>query len=103
MTKLTKKDVLHVAELSNLDLTDAEIETFIPQLSKIVEYVGQLSEVDTSQVEPTSQTTGLTNVLRKDEIKDTNILSVTKATSQAPTKHKNFFKVKAILTERADK
>jgi aspartyl-tRNA(Asn)/glutamyl-tRNA(Gln) amidotransferase subunit C len=89
MAKLTKKDVIHVAELSNLALTDNEINKFLPQLTKIVEFVGSLSEVNTKDIEPTSQTTGLVNRLRDDVIDSTNSL-----------KHDDYFKVPAILSKR---
>jgi len=89
MTKLTKKDVLHVAELSNLKLTDSEIKKFLPQLTKIIEFVGTLSEVDTTNIEPTSQTTKLVNALREDVTTSSNSLNIDE-----------YFKVKAILSKR---
>lgn len=66
MTKLTKKDVLHVASLSNLKLTEKEIKKLLPQLSKIVEFIGNLSEIDTSEIKSTNQITELINVYRDD-------------------------------------
>ena len=69
MARLTKKDVLHVANLAKLTLTPKEITKFQEQLSKIVDYISQLSEVDTLNLESTSQTTGLENVFRSDEVK----------------------------------
>ena len=103
MSKLTKKDVLHVAELANLKLSDGEIKKFLPQLSKIVEYIGQLDEVDTSGLEPTSQTTGLTNVTRRDLVRAENCLTQEEAIGGTDNVHNGFFKVKAILSERSDK
>jgi len=69
MGSLSKDEVLHVAKLAKLDLTSEEVTKFQKQLSKIVDYISQLSEVDTSNLEPTSQTTGLENVFRSDELK----------------------------------
>jgi len=69
MRSLTRDDVLHVAKLAKLDLTNEEVARFQRQLSKIVDYISQLSEIDTSSLEPISQTTGLENVFRKDEVK----------------------------------
>lgn len=74
MAKLTVADVKHVADLSNLKLTDEEVDLFTPQLDKIVEFVSQLSEVDIKGIEPTSQTTGLKNVLREDVVKPSEIV-----------------------------
>lgn len=73
MGNLTRDDVLHVAKLAKLDLTSEEVAKFQGQLSKIVDYISQLSEVDTSNYEPTSQTTGLENVFRVDEVRLTSI------------------------------
>ena len=100
MTKLTKKDVLHVAKLSNLTLTEAEIKKFTPQLSKIVEFIGNLNEVDTKNIEPTNQTTGLTNVLREDVVKPETGLTQDQALSGTDKTHNGLFKVSAILSER---
>ena len=101
MASLTKKQVLHVAELSSLKLTNAEIEKFTPQLDKIIEFVGALNEVNTDNVLPTVQTTGLTNVLREDKINAENILTQSKALSDTDG-HNGYFKVKAILENRTD-
>lgn len=102
MAKLTKKDVLHVAELAKIKITDSEVKKFLPQLSKIVEFVGLLDEVDTKGVEQTSQTTGLKNVLREDKIKP-SVINLDDAISATDNVHNGFFKVKAILSERTDK
>ena len=101
MSKLNKKDVLHVAELSNLKLTESEIEKYLPQLSKIVDFVGALGEIDTTDVLPTSQTTGLTNVLRSDVVKTVNSLTVDEALSGTDNTQNDLFKVPAILSERS--
>jgi aspartyl-tRNA(Asn)/glutamyl-tRNA(Gln) amidotransferase subunit C len=71
--KLSKSEVEHIAELARLRLTDAEKEKYSEQLSGILNYVEKLSEIDTSQVEPTSQVTGLTNIMRSDEIIESGI------------------------------
>ena len=101
MAKVTKKNVKHVADLSNLVLTDEETQKFTPQLDKIIEFVSTLNEVDTSSVEPTSQTTGLTNILREDTIKSDNSLSQEEVLSNTDG-YNGFFKVKAILKNRTD-
>ena len=68
MSKLSKGQVRHVARLAGLKLTSEEISRFSIQLSQVLTYISQLNEVDTSSVEPTSQTTGLEDVLRKDKV-----------------------------------
>jgi aspartyl-tRNA(Asn)/glutamyl-tRNA(Gln) amidotransferase subunit C len=102
MAQLTKKQVLHVANISNLKLTDAEIKKLTPQLDKIIEFVGNLNEVDTNNVDPTSQTTGLTNVLREDVIKTEKGLTQDRALSGTDNTHNGLIKVPAILENRTD-
>jgi aspartyl-tRNA(Asn)/glutamyl-tRNA(Gln) amidotransferase subunit C len=53
--KITRDDVLRVAELAYLDLSEAELETYRAQLDEILEYIGKLNELDTSQVQPMAQ------------------------------------------------
>lgn len=67
---MTIKQVEKIAKLARLELKDEEKAKFQKQLSAILDYVRQLEEVDTSQVEITSQATGLSNVLRRDEVKE---------------------------------
>jgi|SRR3989344_5810350 len=103
MAKLTKTDVLHIAELAKLDLTEDEVTKFLPQLSTIVDYIGNLSKIDTSKVEATSQTTGLVDVFREDRVVSDGSLSQDEALSGNEETYNGYFKVGAILTERTDK
>jgi aspartyl-tRNA(Asn)/glutamyl-tRNA(Gln) amidotransferase subunit C len=70
MAKLTREDVLKLARLARLELSEDEIEEFSGELTEILQYVEQLQSVDVKSLEPTNQVTGLTNVTRPDEIKD---------------------------------
>lgn len=70
MAKLSRDDVLKLAALSRISLSDDEVEAFAEELSAILGYVEQLSGVDVTGLEPTNQVTGLTNVMRPDEVKD---------------------------------
>jgi aspartyl-tRNA(Asn)/glutamyl-tRNA(Gln) amidotransferase subunit C len=70
MAKLTRDDVLKLARLARLDLSEDEVEEFRAELSEILQYVEQLQSVDVKGLKPTNQVTGLTNVTRQDEIKD---------------------------------
>jgi aspartyl-tRNA(Asn)/glutamyl-tRNA(Gln) amidotransferase subunit C len=99
MGKLTKKDVEHVAKLANLKLSPKEIDKYTGQLSAIVDFVSELSEVEIKNFEPTSQTTGLENVCRVDEIKSENGLKVEEALSGSEKTHNNTFMVKAVLNK----
>lgn len=68
MNKITRDDVLHLAQLSSLDLHDSEIDSLQIDLGNILGYVDKLSELDTTGVEPTYQVTGLQNVWREDKV-----------------------------------
>ena len=102
MSKITKKQVLHVARLARLKLSSREIERYRKQLSRIIEYVDNLSELDTKNIEPASQATSLLNVYRKDEIKIESTLSQKDALSGTENTYNGYFKVKRIL-KRKDK
>lgn len=65
---LSDDQVKHVAKLARIKLTDEEVKKFGPQLSKVLDYMDILNEVDTKNVAETSQVTGLSNVMEKDEI-----------------------------------
>jgi len=70
MAKLTREDVLKLAQLARISLSDDEVDEFSDELSAILQYVEQLSSVDVSGLKPTNQVTGLTNVMRDDVVKD---------------------------------
>lgn len=70
MADLSRDDVLKLARLARLSLTDDEVEEFTRELSEVLRYVEQLRDVDVSGLEPTSQVTGLKNVMREDEVQD---------------------------------
>lgn len=70
MSKLTREDILKLARLARLDVTDGEVEEYSRELSEILQYVEQLSDVDVEDLKPTNQVSGLKNVMREDEAKD---------------------------------
>ncbi len=66
--KLSREDVLKLAKLSRLKLSEDEVAKYQTELSAILDYVQQLNSVDVTGLKPTYQVTGLTNVFRKDEV-----------------------------------
>jgi len=64
---LTREDVLRIAELASLELTETEVETFTRQLGDILAYARQLQEIDTTGVPPTSHVLGATSLDRADD------------------------------------
>jgi aspartyl-tRNA(Asn)/glutamyl-tRNA(Gln) amidotransferase subunit C len=92
---LNSDQVKHIAKLSRIQLTDEEVEKYRTQLSAVLGYIEQLNELDTSNVLPTVNTTGLTNVLREDVQKDS--LPVTDATKNSKLADKGFFVVPNVF------
>jgi aspartyl-tRNA(Asn)/glutamyl-tRNA(Gln) amidotransferase subunit C len=90
---ISKDEVLHVARLARLDLTDDEVERFQEQLSAILEAVGKVSELDLADVEPTAHPLELSNVWAEDEARPS--LSVDEALANAPDRDGDFFRVPA--------
>ena len=97
MTTLTKEQVLHIAKLARLTLKSEEVDTMTKELSSILNYIEVLSEVDTNDIEPTAQVTGLTNALRDDVVRPSEAvpddllgnspLPITEHQIQAPHAH----------------
>lgn len=73
MSTITNDDVRHLAQLSSLQMPDAEAELLRVGIEKIINYINKLDELDTDGVEPTYQVTGLQNVWRDDEIIDSSV------------------------------
>lgn len=92
-----KINVLHIAKLANLTLKEEEISKFEKQLTDILQYIEKLQKIDTKNVEPTSQVTGLENVEREDIAKPS--LSQEEVLSNTKSQYNGFFKVKSIFNE----
>ena len=88
---ITRDEVLHVARLARLALTEEEIARFQEQLSAILEAVGKVAELDLSGVEPTSHPLDLSNVWAADESRPS--LSIDEALANAPDREGGYFRV----------
>jgi aspartyl-tRNA(Asn)/glutamyl-tRNA(Gln) amidotransferase subunit C len=91
LVAITKDEVLHVARLARLELTDEEVERFTEQLSAILEAVAKVSELDLSDVEPTAHPLDLVNVWAADEPRPS--LAQEEALANASDREAGFFKV----------
>ncbi len=96
MTQISRDDVLHLARLSSLQLSDDEIDALQNDLAGIIGYIEQLGELDTSGVEPTYQVTGLTNVWREDVV-DQGDITREQLLSLAHESQDNAVKVPKVL------
>ena len=96
MTKISRDDVLKLAKLSSLQLSNDEIDALGGDIEAILQYVKQLDELDTEGVEPAYQVTGLSNVSRDDSV-ETHPLSTDSLLSIAPERASTYVKVPKVL------
>jgi aspartyl-tRNA(Asn)/glutamyl-tRNA(Gln) amidotransferase subunit C len=90
---ITREEVVHVAKLARLELTEDELERFAGQLNAILEAVGKVSELDLAGVEPTLHPLELANVWAEDQPRPP--LSVEEALANAPDREDDAFRVPA--------
>lgn len=95
--RLSEQQVRHVAKLSRLRLSDAEVHHFAEQLSHVLQYVSKLNELAVEGVEPMAHTAELSNVLREDQPQPG--MAVDLALHNAPQQAPPFFKVPKVLGE----
>ena len=94
--KLSRDEVLHIALLARLGLTETEVNRLSEQLSNILENFEVLQQVDTTDIPPTAQAIPLQNVMRRDD-EVTPSLPQSQILANAPRRQENFFRVKAVL------
>jgi aspartyl-tRNA(Asn)/glutamyl-tRNA(Gln) amidotransferase subunit C len=99
--RISREEVLRVAELAHLDLSGAEVEKLRSQLDSILEYVGKLNELDTSKVEPMAQVLAPESAaapnatLRDDTVVPCDIAP--DVLKQAPDAQSPFFRVPKVI------
>jgi aspartyl-tRNA(Asn)/glutamyl-tRNA(Gln) amidotransferase subunit C len=94
---LTREEVLHVARLARVGVTDADVEKFQQQLSTIIEHFDVLSQMDTTDVPPTTHTLPLENVMGDDV--PVQSLSQDDVLANAPQQQEGYLRVRAVLEE----
>src|SRR5688572_28251624 len=97
MASITRSDVEHVAHLARLHLTDEELDRMQAQLSKIIDAIDTLQQVDTSHVGPTASVIQLENVMRDDEARPG--MGREAALANAPLRDDPFLRVPTVLEE----
>ena len=97
--KISREDVLRVAELANLDLSESESETYRAQVDEILEYIGKLNELDTENVQPMAQVLSddqtADATLREDVVVECGIAA--EVLKQAPDPDPPFFRVPKVI------
>jgi len=95
MAKITQEDVKRLADVSQIAMTDDEIEKYTADMQSIVKFAAKLQELNTDDVEPTIHIVEGSNILRKDEPKRS--LTQEEALKNAPEAKDGYFKVPSIL------
>lgn len=93
--KVDSETVKHLASLSNINLSDSDIEPLSNDIGKIIDYIGELGQLDTTGVEPTYQVTGLSDVWREDKVEPQ--IPREKLLKLAPDSADNSIKVPKVL------
>ena len=93
--KLSREQVMDIADLAKLDLTEQEIEQFAGQLSAVLDYASRLSQLNTDDIPPTATVLPLSNVMRDDVAQPS--LAREKAVANAPAAVDGQFRVDAVL------
>jgi aspartyl-tRNA(Asn)/glutamyl-tRNA(Gln) amidotransferase subunit C len=94
-TGFTTEEIKRLASLAKLDLSESQIDSLLPQLTDIVDFISQLQQVDTSGVEETLSSTMLQNVSHPDQ--PHTPFTQKQAVSQAKKTHKGYVLVPAIF------
>ncbi len=94
--KIIKDDIIKVAKLAKLQLSDSELEKFFIEIKEILEYVNILDNLKIANLEPTNQVTGLVNVWRDDEIIDYGYQPV-ELLSNVPDQENGYIKVNRVI------
>jgi len=93
--KLKREEVLHIAKLARVGVTDEDVERLREQLSDILANFEILQPVDTTDIPPTAQSIPLKNVTKDDQPADS--LPPEQTLANAPKKEGEYFRVKAVL------
>jgi len=98
--KITKQTIKHVANLSNIPVSEKEQQSLRDAFEETLNTIEELQSVDITNVEPTHQVTGFKNVLREDKVDQHNMFTQEQALANAPKTHKGFFVVPRIIEEK---
>jgi aspartyl-tRNA(Asn)/glutamyl-tRNA(Gln) amidotransferase subunit C len=96
MSKVTSEEVKQIGALARLELTEEEIKKYQIELSGILDYIDLIQKVDTKEIKPTAQVTGLSDVVRED-VKKPSELTRDEIFANTPDKKDGYIKVKSVL------
>jgi aspartyl-tRNA(Asn)/glutamyl-tRNA(Gln) amidotransferase subunit C len=94
---LSREQILKIAKLAHIEVTETEMAVFQDKISSVLDYVGQLREIDVTGVEPTAHVTDVVNVIRPDEVKTCDPETRQRLLESMPAREGDYLKVKAIF------
>lgn len=94
---LEKEEVIHVAELARIELTPEEVESFQQELSSILDFFRELSELDTDRVEAIGHSTGRADVARADVVREAPQAEKERIKKNFPEEQDGYLKVRSVL------
>lgn len=94
---LTAEEILHIATLARIGLTEKDVEKYQHDLSEILDYFRKLEEVDVEGVEPIGHITGMQNTFRTDKHDDFGSLGKEAVMQNVPEVKDGYIKVKSVL------
>lgn len=97
MTRISKNEVEHLANLARIEIGEEEASNLQKDLDKILDYVDELKQVDTENLEGVAHVTGLNNIYREDEPKDKDDQLKDRMITNLPAQDKGFLKVKNVF------
>lgn len=99
-TSITKQQIKHIATLASIPITEKEQDNLRDAFEETLNTISELQSVDTSNIEPTHQVTGLENILREDIVDTQNMFTQQQALANAKQTHNGFFVVPRIIEEK---
>jgi aspartyl-tRNA(Asn)/glutamyl-tRNA(Gln) amidotransferase subunit C len=101
-TQFTSDDVLKIASLAAIPVTDSEKKELATGFTAVIKVLDTLNKIDVSGVTPTYQVTGLTNVFREDVVDKSRMFTQEEALANAPKSHDGFFMVDAVIDQNSE-
>ena len=98
-SKFTVSDVTHIAQLALIPVTDEEKNTLAAGFTTVLAVLDQLQKIDTKDVEPTHQVTGLENVTREDVVDEDAMFTQDQALANAPRQNGGYFVVDQVIDD----
>lgn len=96
----SQQQVEHIAELANIPIVPSEAKKLANDFDEILSIVENLQELDTSNIEPIHQITGLVNITRKDVVGETRMFTQEEALANASHTHQGYFLVPAVMKNK---